>query len=130
MRRSKPLYKKKAKVLCVRAFQNGNRDNFARVAAPDLLQVTKWVEFLDALYVQYYYYYYYYFYYYSTPLDNIANKIIQHIVTFQIKFKLSHSSICNNISALPSLGVVIKYDLKVSSDWPYFILIILLHFIL
>ncbi|KXJ16593.1 Doublecortin domain-containing protein 1 [Exaiptasia diaphana] len=39
MKRKKPLYKKQPKVICIRAFQNGNRDNFARVTAPDMLQL-------------------------------------------------------------------------------------------
>ncbi|XP_031565530.1 doublecortin domain-containing protein 1-like isoform X2 [Actinia tenebrosa] len=39
IKRNKPLYKKKPKVICIRAFQNGNRENFARVTAPDLLQL-------------------------------------------------------------------------------------------
>lgn len=38
-KKTKPLYKKQPKVICIRAFQNGNRDNFARVTAPDLVQV-------------------------------------------------------------------------------------------
>ncbi|XP_048584983.1 doublecortin domain-containing protein 1 [Nematostella vectensis] len=39
VRRNKPLYKKKPRTLCVQAFQNGNRDNYARVTAPDLQQL-------------------------------------------------------------------------------------------
>lgn len=38
-KKTKPLYKKKPSLICVRAFQNGNRDNYARITVPDLQQV-------------------------------------------------------------------------------------------
>nr|XP_058965970.1 doublecortin domain-containing protein 1-like [Pocillopora verrucosa] len=38
-KKTKPLYKKKPPLICIRAFQNGNRDNYARIAVPDLAQL-------------------------------------------------------------------------------------------
>lgn len=38
-KKTKPLYKRKPQLICVRAFQNGNRDNYARITAPDLKQL-------------------------------------------------------------------------------------------
>ena len=38
-KKTKPLYKRKPPLICVRAFQNGNRDNYARITVPDLQQV-------------------------------------------------------------------------------------------
>ena len=38
-KKTKPLFKRKPQLICVRAFQNGNRDNYARITVPDLQQV-------------------------------------------------------------------------------------------
>ncbi|XP_020620493.1 uncharacterized protein LOC110058236 [Orbicella faveolata] len=38
-KKTKPLFKKKPSLICVRAFQNGNRDNYARITVPDLQQL-------------------------------------------------------------------------------------------
>ena len=46
-KKTKPLYKRKPQLICVRAFQNGNRDNYARITAPDLKQV--WILYSNCL---------------------------------------------------------------------------------
>lgn len=61
-RRQKPLYKQASKVVCVRAFVNGDRDKYARVTAPNLKQVTILLQ-----------------YYYRIVIILMNNKLLKHI---------------------------------------------------